>query len=70
MQEWTHEQAREELAYIQSIDPLSPGNTFNCDPECFLRYCTMQLKSILKSFPDSAWYYKTIQDAIDIIRCR
>ena len=37
-------EALAEADYIASIDPHSPGSTFNHDPECFQRYRAMQSK--------------------------
>ena len=34
-----------ELRYIESINPLFPGKTFNHDSLCFARYCEMQARS-------------------------
>lgn len=35
----------DELGYIRSVDVRAPGGSFNCDPECFARYCDMQANS-------------------------
>jgi len=45
------ESAREELRYIQQVDPLNPGRHFNDDPKCFARYCNMQANTI----EDAGW---------------
>jgi len=37
-----------ELIYINSIDPVTPGNAFNDDRECFGRYCDMQAHAAIK----------------------
>ena len=33
---------RDELAYIQSVDPRDPGPSYNHSPACFASYCDMQ----------------------------
>lgn len=65
----THEAREEERQYIKFVNPLKPGKTFNNDPACFARYCEMQLKAF-KEFDNGSfdWFYKDIQDAIDIAR--
>jgi hypothetical protein len=37
-----HFEACNEVSYIQSINPLHPGPTFNYDPVCFQKYRYMQ----------------------------
>jgi hypothetical protein len=37
-----HFEACNEVSYIQSINPLHPGKTFNNDPVCFQEYRNMQ----------------------------
>tara|TARA_R110000751_G_scaffold93009_1_gene181777 strand:- start:699 stop:902 length:204 start_codon:yes stop_codon:yes gene_type:complete len=39
-----HFEACNEVSYIQSINPLHPGATFNHDPECFKTYREMQAR--------------------------
>ena len=49
----------DELAYIQTINPLEPGATFNHSPECFARYCHMQARQMLR-----AKHYLTVTDVL------
>lgn len=38
----TEQEARNETAFILTIDPKHPGISFNWDSACFSRYCEMQ----------------------------
>lgn len=64
----THEAREAELNYIRSVDPLNTYATgFNGTRGNFADYCKMQLKSFMQWDNGSfSWYYKDIQDAIDI----
>lgn len=65
----TKEAREEERQYILSVDPKNPGKAFNDDPACFAGYCQMQLNSFMQWDNGSfSWYYKDIQDAIDIAK--
>lgn len=35
----------QEVGYILSIRPGTPGAAHNHDPDCFIRYCDMQIAS-------------------------
>ena len=59
---WSVSEARAELAYIQGVNPINPGASFNYDPDCFANYCRMQeTQAIHSGFP---------LIAIDIEQCR
>ena len=58
----TLDAAKQELEYIQSIDPKHPGSTFNHDPKVFAEYCNMHANHILASGHH--------QIALDITNCR
>ena len=50
--QWSFDEAKVELEYIQSVNPVSPGENFNHDPNCFATYCRMQERQIYQSgFP-------------------
>ena len=50
--QWSFEEVKIKLDYIKGIDPLSPGENFNHDPNCFATYCRMQERQIYQSgFP-------------------
>ena len=44
----TYNQAKAEYDYIAGIDYRQPGDTFNNDKACFIRYCEMQAKSLAR----------------------
>ena len=49
---WDYEQCKNELAFIQSVNPKAPGKQFSCDVETFAHYCNAQANHILFSgFP-------------------
>jgi hypothetical protein len=49
---WTADEAAQELAYLATINPVSPGAAFSRDPACFARYANMQVNQMLASgFP-------------------
>jgi hypothetical protein len=49
---WTADEAAQELAYLATVNPVSPGAAFNDDPACFARYANMQANHMLASgFP-------------------
>jgi len=62
----TLEDARLEAAYIQSINPRSPGKTFNDDPKCFASYCDMQANTMIALGMVTWAEVKDVRDARDI----
>lgn len=46
--------AKKEYDYVVSIDWREPGADYNYDPECFLRYVTMQAKTFAKFIETAA----------------
>jgi hypothetical protein len=46
---WSYEECKEELAYINSVNPAKPGKNFGNDPACFASYCDMQAKTVERS---------------------
>ena len=52
MNKWALEYCEAEFRYIKSIDPTSPGKTFNHERECFASYCNMQANVTMRAgFP-------------------